>query len=109
MQQHFGNVDFDWADLITRSAQTRGIGKRFRVLHTHELRCENSTNGARINRTIGMTTSTRIDWTNIEARTTANAMQRLTPHLIGKHISAPIIEQHQVEALRTISRRYSCP
>ena len=109
MQQHLGDVDLDRADLVARPTQGRCIGQAFGLLHSHQLRRENGTNGAGIDRAIGVPTSASIDRADIEAGAATNAVQRLTSYIVSKNIGAPVIQQDQVEGLRTISLRYPCP
>src|ERR1039458_10019979 len=48
VEQHFGNIDFDRADFIACSAERRRIGQRLRVLHLHQLGCENGAHWPRL-------------------------------------------------------------
>src|SRR6266568_5414333 len=109
MQQHLRNVNLDRTDLVARSAQGGSIREGFSLLHAHQLRCENSPNGTGVDRAIGMTARAGIDRANIETGTATDTVQRLTTDLVSKDVSTSVVEQHQVERLWAISRRYPCP
>src|SRR6266566_5728862 len=109
VQQHLRNVDLDRANFVAGPAQGGSVGQAFGSLYTHQLWCENSTDRAGVDRAIGMTARAGIDRADIEAGATADAVQRLTTHIVGEDLRAPIVKQYQVEALRAISWRHSRP
>jgi len=109
MQQHLGDVDLYRADLVAGAAQSGGVGERCGTPQAEELGSQDRADGARIDRAIRVAASTGIDGTDVQAGATANAMERLPPYLVSKHVRSSIIEQDEMKCSGAIARRHSGP
>src|ERR1017187_10338160 len=103
------DVDLDGAYLVTCAAQRRGIRQGLRVLHVHQLRSENSADGAGVNRPVGMTTGLSVNRAGIEAGSTADALERLPLPGVSQDRGPAVVEQNDMEALRAVAGSYTGP
>src|SRR5258707_953271 len=72
------------------------------ILQPAQVRCNHGTDGTGISRAISMSANVAENRANIQASTTANAVQRIALLGIGQEFRAPIIEQNDVIFLRAI-------
>ena len=56
-----------------------------------------------------MAARARVDGADVEAGAAADAGERLAADLVGEHVRAAVVEQHDVEVLRPVARRDAGP
>ena len=106
VHEHGRDVDLDRADLVAGAAQRRRPWQRRRVLEPAQLRRQDRADRARIDRLVRVPADARVHRAHVQARRAADAVQRLAADLVGEHVGAPAVEQHEVELLaaRRLSR-----
>src|SRR6266576_537860 len=109
MQEHARNVDLHGADLVAGAAQARCVRQRLGICDTAKLRREDRADRAGVNRAIGVAARPRIHRADVQARTTANAVERLPAHLVGEHARPSVVQQDHVELLRSVTDRHTGP
>ena len=59
--------------------------------------------GPGIDRPVRVPAGARVDGADVQARRAADAVQRLAADLVGQHVGAPVVEQHEVELARPVA------
>src|SRR5205823_7386907 len=102
-------VDLDGTDLVAGAAEARGERECRDVFDPQELRREDRADRAWIDRPVRMTTGARVDGTDVQTGAATDAVQSLTPDLVGEDPGAPVVEQDGVHLLRTVAGRDARP
>ena len=109
VHEHPRDVDRDRADLVTGSAQARGIRQRAPLLEPLELGGEDRSDRPGVHRLVRVAAGSRVHRADVEAGRAADAAKRLASDLVGEHVGAPVVDQHQVELLRPVARAHAGP
>src|SRR5437868_3885095 len=109
VNKHFWDVNLDGTHIIAGSTEGGSIGQGTGLLYTKQLRRQDGPDRAVIDRGIGVPTSALIDWTDIQASTTADAIESLATDGIGEHLCASIVQQHEMELLGAITLVHTGP
>src|SRR2546426_3845215 len=99
MQQQFWNIYLHRAHFPARATQTRRIGQLCRLTQSDQLRSNDCSDWARVDRPVSVSTNLLINRAGIEACAATNTSQRLTRNRMREHPRAPVIEQDEVQLL----------
>ena len=102
-QQHIGDGDPHWADLLAGPAERAGLGQHMLVGQVGlEQRGQDRADRAGVDPAIGVAADRLINWAGIQAGPAANTHQRFGI-LAAHNLRAAIVEQHQVELLGAVA------
>jgi hypothetical protein len=74
-------------------------------MHLHELRREDSADGAGIDRSVGVAASLPVDRAGVHAGSATDAAEGLTLGFFGQHPGAAVVEQDDMKALGSVAGR----
>jgi len=103
MQEHCRDVDLHRTDLVAGAAEGRREGQRRGVLDADQLRYEDRADRSGVDRSVRVAAGAGVDRANVQASAAADAVERLPPDLVAKHARTAVIEQNDMELLRTVA------
>src|SRR5690606_19452031 len=102
MHEDRRNVDAHRADVEAGTAQGGGVRQRGVVLDPGQLRAEYGADGTGIDAAVRVPAGAFIDGAHVEARGTADAVQRRAACLVGEYGRATVVEQYEMEVLGAV-------
>ena len=111
LHEQLGDVDAYRARVEAGSAEARCIGQGLVdvTLRATQLWIEHRTDRAGIDRAVGMSPGALVDRAHVQARRAPDAPKRLSPKSIRQHMTAPVVEQDDVDLLRPVAVVHTGP